>query len=227
MLGAVPGAAQLGRVSFDSQGDPTKASIEGCAWQPGFHGLGPNEEVTASAVFDDGTGPALFIGGKFRDVEGVPASGLAKWDGTSWQAPDFGIAVENLDSIRSMAAYDDGQGEALYFTIDDFDDFVKWDGVEAETLPSLKKKASLGKVWMIPFDGGMGSKLLVLGQLELNGMDISSATWDGKTWQDAGLDDVFVGGASFTDVIVFDDGSGRGRLRRGRPRRGYLCSRAF
>ena len=207
-LGAVPGMAQLGRLNTGTQAGLTTGSIEGCAWQPGFHGLGPNAEVTSSAIFDDGTGAALYIGGEFRDVEGVVSPGLAKWDGTSWQSPDIGIAVENLDAIRSMAAYDDGKGEALYFTMEEVDHFVKWDGQTAETIPPLTKRSPFSTAQMIAFDGGSGSKLLVLGVLELNGVDISSATWDGKTWQDASFEDVFSNGGTFYDLVVFDDGTG-------------------
>ncbi|MFG0283294.1 MAG: hypothetical protein ACF8R7_02635 [Phycisphaerales bacterium JB039] len=37
--------------------------------------------VFAMAVFDDGAGPALYVGGQFSAAGGQPASNLARWDG--------------------------------------------------------------------------------------------------------------------------------------------------
>lgn len=42
--------------------------------------------VNALAVYDDGTGPALYAGGRFLFAGGVPVTNLAKWDGTQWSA---------------------------------------------------------------------------------------------------------------------------------------------
>jgi len=38
------------------------------------------------AVFDDGSGPALFVGGSFQLAGGQVAHNIARWDGTSWSA---------------------------------------------------------------------------------------------------------------------------------------------
>ena len=40
-----------------------------------------------SVVFDDGSGPALYVGGQFDEAPGgVSARNIARWDGTSWTA---------------------------------------------------------------------------------------------------------------------------------------------
>jgi hypothetical protein len=50
-------------------------------WKPGFQwpgGSGLNSGVDALAVFDDGTGPALYAGGLFGTAGGLPANRIAK-----------------------------------------------------------------------------------------------------------------------------------------------------
>jgi len=77
----------------------------------GIQGPLPNSGyVTALAVFDDGNGPALYVGGEFTSAGGVPANGLAKWDGSAWSAVGPGPS----SGILALAAWDDGTGSALY-----------------------------------------------------------------------------------------------------------------
>src|SRR5262245_23643042 len=51
-------------------------------WLPTFGqapGVGP---VLAVTVFDDGSGPALYVGGYFTTAGGLSANSIAKWDGS-------------------------------------------------------------------------------------------------------------------------------------------------
>jgi hypothetical protein len=66
--------------------------------------------VDALAVFDDGSGPALFIGGQFSSVGGIQANGIAKWNGSVWSAVGSGI----FEGVAELAVFDDGNGPALY-----------------------------------------------------------------------------------------------------------------
>jgi len=72
------------------------------------HTLPP--DVQALAVFDDGTGPAVYAGGTFTTAGGAPASYLAKWDGTQWREVGRGVNAR----VTGLAVYDDGSGPALY-----------------------------------------------------------------------------------------------------------------
>jgi hypothetical protein len=86
----------------------------GTAWSSigsGFTGGAPG--ITSMAVFDDGSGPALYAGGSFTSANGVPANGIAKWDGTSWSAL-AGVPLTPLNDITAMTVHDDGTGPALY-----------------------------------------------------------------------------------------------------------------
>lgn len=58
--------------------------------EPGWSALGSGLElpqggwISDMAVFDDGTGPALFVGGDIESVNGKPARHIAKWNGFEW-----------------------------------------------------------------------------------------------------------------------------------------------
>src|SRR5690606_31418228 len=73
-------------------------------------GRGPNDEVLCLAVFDDGRGPALYVGGQFEEAGGVPAANIARWDGTAWEALDEGVAG---GEVRAMTPYEDASGPTL------------------------------------------------------------------------------------------------------------------
>jgi hypothetical protein len=67
--------------------------------------------VNSLAVFDDdgpGPGPArLYVGGQFAAIGGVPAAGLAAWDGSAWTGFDLGPSA----LVRQLLVYDeDGPG---------------------------------------------------------------------------------------------------------------------
>ena len=60
------------------------APAQQCDWLPGEGMPGLDDYVTAATVYDDGTGPALYVGGAFTFAGDVPAACIAKWNGTSW-----------------------------------------------------------------------------------------------------------------------------------------------
>jgi len=115
---------------------------DGSAWVPlgaGVSGLAGTSflpRIRALAVFDDGSGPALYAGGAFDMAGGVAANGIAKWDGASWSALGNGLGFGqntnlHVDGIWSLAVHDDGTGPALmaggYFSVAG-NNIIKWDG---------------------------------------------------------------------------------------------------
>ncbi|MCP4249993.1 MAG: hypothetical protein GY778_23375 [bacterium] len=50
-----------------------------------------NDQARALTVHDDGSGPALFVGGSFNEVGGQVVFNVAKWDGQSWSALGSGV----------------------------------------------------------------------------------------------------------------------------------------
>lgn len=49
-------------------------------WSDGFNVPGTNGAVLSTTIFDDGRGPALYVGVGFSSVGGASASGIARWD---------------------------------------------------------------------------------------------------------------------------------------------------
>ena len=118
---AVGGAAQgvaSARVVAGSSGrasvDPLFLARGGsCApeWLPTFGAQpGTTDDVHALATFDDGSGPALYLGGYFTMAGGVAASRIARFDGASWSALGSGVNAP----ILALTVFDDGGGPALF-----------------------------------------------------------------------------------------------------------------
>lgn len=89
------------------------ARWDGTAWSQVGGGIGCCA-ILAQAVFDDGTGPALFVAGQFVTVSGVPANNIAKWDGSAWSALGSGVSGASSSPVYALAVFDDGTGPALY-----------------------------------------------------------------------------------------------------------------
>ncbi len=81
---------------------------------PGGTGLEPFAVARALTVFDDGTGPALYVGGNFTTAGGVTVNGIARWNGSEW-SPLNGLGGTGVsDALETMTVFDDGSGPALY-----------------------------------------------------------------------------------------------------------------
>ena len=81
---------------------------------PNNNDTGFAPQVRALAVWDDGSGPALYVGGTFKQAGGIPANFIAKFDGGAG-APRLGGRGGGMDSfVHALAVYDDGSGSALY-----------------------------------------------------------------------------------------------------------------
>ena len=57
-----------------------------CRWLPGDGLPGVDDTVHATVVYDDGSGPALYIGGEFSIAGDVFANRIARWDGSTYSA---------------------------------------------------------------------------------------------------------------------------------------------
>ena len=95
---------------------------------------GPDDMVNALAVFDDGSGNALYAAGRFETVAGVSSPGIARWDGSAWSAVGPGLASE----VKALAVVDEPGGPALYaagsfvvtFDLLPLIGIARWDGQE-------------------------------------------------------------------------------------------------
>lgn len=202
-----PGTAGVGNI----------ASWDGSSWDA--LGTGLDRNVNALAVFDDGSGPALYAAGHFRTAGGIPMDGIGKWDGVSWATLGNASGHFNFfDNFRTLAVFDDGSGTALYAggSFDDVagvpaDNIAKWDGVNWSALGGGAGILGGGNLWvgaLAVFDDGAGDALYVGGDFETAGNVATRgiASWDGTTWR--GLQGGITGGfyASVSALSVFEYG---------------------
>ncbi len=180
----------------------------------------------ALSVWDDGRGPALYVGGSFSSAGGVVASNVARWDGQHWEP----LGVGTDDTVYSFGQFDDGRGQALYVggrfeRAGDVDalSIARWNGAEWEPLES--GLPSIPRWWgvrtMTEFDDGTGNRLYVGGDFYRSdavrtpggGFQKDLARWDGREWSSvpgAPLRSLGGGYATHVDqLLVHDDGFGK------------------
>lgn len=154
--------------SFQSAGGLNAACIarwDGTAWSSLGTGTVASSsgvaEVRALAVYDDGSGAALYAGGRFSVFRGQPAPPLVRWRGGVWRSiGNFGPA-----EINDLRVFDDGPGPALFATgsgqLPQNSLLARWDGAWtqiAQAVPSWQSGFALGE-----FDDGTGASLILGG----------------------------------------------------------------
>jgi hypothetical protein len=158
LSGDLGNGPELFAAGFNATGSIV-ARLTGPAWQP----LGVfDNAVRALAVFDDGTGPALYAGGSFTMVDGMPASLVARWNGSWTSLGPPGIS----GTIDALTPFDDGSGPALWamgFTSPQqpalTSGVVKITGAPWTPVLGPLMGYSSGRVALVPFDDGTGPAL--------------------------------------------------------------------
>ena len=197
------------------------AKWDGNAWtnvSSGFAGWPTFQpEVLDMAVFDDGTGTALYVCGWFASVGGVTVRNLAKWNGTSWSAVGGGVFTPGGgERCYVLETFDDGTGLALYlggtFTHVGagipMPSLAKWDGTSFSSITGSTAPWNVRALEAL--DDGSGPSLFVSASWGTNGapwgtpVEQYAAKWDGTTWSPLGS-----GLQSFAfDIESFDAGDG-------------------
>jgi trimeric autotransporter adhesin len=185
------------------------AKWNGSSWSALGAGLTP-AGVTCLAVYDDGSGAALYAGGTFTTSGATSASKVAKWDGSSWSAISTGMN----GTVTALHVFDDGAGSALYlgggFTTAggvSADRVAKWDGT---SFSALSTGVGTGSVSAIThFDDGSGDALYVAGNFTVasGAPGEAVAKWDGTSWSALGAG-ITGGNASVKALAVYDAGGG-------------------
>jgi hypothetical protein len=75
-------------------------------------GGGYDPTVRSSAVFDDGSGPALYAAGGFARAGGTAITGIARWNGVSWSPVGTGV----VGGAGALTVFDEGHGLSLFAT---------------------------------------------------------------------------------------------------------------
>jgi hypothetical protein len=191
------------------------ARWDGSAWSS----LGPpgsgraDGPVHALAVYNDGSGDRLYVGGAFTFVNDEPISYLAAWDGFQWF--DLGDGGVN-GPVTSLDVIDDGTGPALYVrgTFSTAGGgparniarwfFGTWDTLDGGVSAPSEAVHALA-VYPDPF----GYRLYATGSFTLMGGVAAGriARWNGDSWQPLGNFGLNDAGRA---LAVFDDNTGEG-----------------
>jgi hypothetical protein len=174
-------------------------------------------------AFDFGEGPELIVSGTFTEVSGVPARGMARWNGHRWlgMADLPGAHPTTVFWPNAMCAYDDGvHGVSLYAGFRAaspavgsglaLQGIVRWNGSTWVSVgggvgfpdPNLQG----GVFAMTVFDDGTGPALIASGAFShAGGIPARNiAKWNGQTWAPLGAGI----GAAATQMAVANDGRG-------------------
>ncbi|MFU8860357.1 MAG: T9SS type A sorting domain-containing protein [Cyclonatronaceae bacterium] len=157
-------------------------------------GSGVNGPVSTMAVWDDGSGEALYLGGNFTTSGGVSTPYVSRLRGDVFEDVGGGMATGtsglNIPAIKSLVVWDDGSGEKLYAG----GQFGEAGGVEARFMAAWD-----GNAWA-PVGGGFSAPVEALvisggqnGDFLYAGGQFASVVpsiavnrivrWDGEHWQ--------------------------------------------
>jgi Immunoglobulin I-set domain len=178
-----------------------------CAPEWGPLGSGTDDIVITLTVFDDGSGPSLYAGGRFTTAGGVSANNIAKWDGSSWSS--LGMGTDGI--VWAMVVFDDGSGPDLYVSGQfataggvSVNGIARWDGTGWSPLGvGMDDDVTALTV----FDDGSGPALYAGGNFTMAGGIPANdmAKWNGTSWSPLGQG---TEGFGINVLAVFDDGSG-------------------
>ena len=147
------------------------ARWDGLRWSPlvGSAGEGLSSPGSGLAVFDDGSGPSLWVVGSFSSAGGIATSKVARWDGSEWHG-GYQPALQPGVFVERALAFDDGAGEALYVSgLAVAGGLQRWNGAGWAAVGAGTHTGAL-----VAFDDGGGEALHVAGTL--------IERWDGAGW---------------------------------------------
>jgi len=147
------------------------------SWDTAFAAGGANDLVSAVAV----AGSDVYVGGYFGEIGGVAAAGVARWNGTTWQALGSGVngAVETIKVVGSdiyfAGSFDQAGGVPA-------NNIAKWNGSAWSALGD----GTDGEVFALAV---VGSDLFAAGAFSsAGGVTVNNiARWDGSTWSALGV----------------------------------------
>jgi len=184
---------------------------DGAAWTavPSTLGAASSSFARVSALleFDDGSGPTLIAAGRFSSIDGVAATNIARWDGSTWSPIGPGL----FGDVRTLAVFDSGSGPELHaggaFPVPSTC-VVRWNG-SAWTPVGAAMGNTLGPTsvdTLLVYDNGSGPGLIAGGWFDsVDGLLVRNvARWNGVAWAPFGNGNVL----STFDLCVYDDGSG-------------------
>lgn len=196
------------------------ARWDGQRWRALGDGVTTGQNVMAAtmAVFDDGDGPKLYVGGQFARAGNREVNNIARWDGSNWEPVGnglYGAPRNSLPYVVTLLPHDDGRGRSLFaagsFTHADgaqVNGVARWDGQAWSGVGGGVAGWYLSYIveCMAEYDSGDGPQLYIGGEFARAGGRACQniARWDGTSWFPVGSG--ATGGVY--GMAVFDDGTG-------------------
>lgn len=180
--------------------------------EPGLFGIpGVDRFVAAAYTWDDGSGDALYVGGRFTVAGTIESRGIARWDGSAWSTVGDGPPDNDVDCLVSF----ESEAHQYLYAGGSFTSIggvpaahiARWDGSSWSPLGDGLD----GPVYAIAeFDDGSGPALYAAGWFTQAGGQPASAIarWDGSQWTDVGGGVTAPVHPQIYDLKVFDDGAG-------------------
>lgn len=164
---------------------------------PGF-----NNTANAAVVWNDGSGPALYVAGTFTQVDGQPMNRIARWDGQQWSP--LGEGVNN--TVTSLAVFEGQLHAGGTFTQAGgkvVNRIARWDGSEWRDLAGGIPGTSANRVNALTVWQGnlvVGGNFPEIGGQTMNGI----ARWNGVHWSgfDGGLTNQVFALAVLDDTLI-------------------------
>jgi len=165
------------------------ASWDGSVWRSHVTtsaGFSPN--VFSLAVFDDGSGEALYAVGRFSSLDGIPGTSMiARWNGTAWSSVGGGLTpTTSTGGLEASVVFNDGSGPALYVAGNAFfgtgvstTNVAKWNGT---AWAAVGPQIGTGRITSLAvFDDGTGPTLYIGGTAmpQIN----QFARWRNSQWE--------------------------------------------
>ena len=196
------------------------ARWDGAGWRAlgaGLEATSPGARVEKMVVYDDGSGEALYVGGRFA-LNGQVAV-LARWDGVEWSDVGSGLTSESAFLlVNDLQVFQSPDGEVLV-AVGSFDraagvlaaGVAAWDGQGWSSFAGGPEgEALLGRAVHAFDPDGNGEQLYVsLADSTGERFDV----WDGESWAQPLVVEERIEG-----FFEFDGGEGRGLLTYGRFR---------
>lgn len=184
------------------------ARFDGVTWRALGSGIGSAapDSVLALVPHDDGSGPALYVGGQFARAGESDVAHLARWDGAAFSSVGGGLSARASalavwdGALHVGGAFQEAGSPATYVGR-----VARWDG---QRFSQLAAGVNLGEVMALhAHDDGTGSRLYVGGTFD--GLYDASgasriASWDGVDFHPlaTGVNGVVAA------LATFDDGTG-------------------
>lgn len=133
------------------------ARFDGASWSSLSTGLelGPTSSgvVHQLAVFDDGSGPALYAAGQFSVAGGIVATNVARWNGSEWSPVGGGLGPAGTTEVLDLEVFADGISNPVLVAAGDF---TQTDGAPANRIAQWD-----GSSWS-PLGNGMDAPVAAL-----------------------------------------------------------------